>query len=550
MLEPVSTTSSSSPPVARLRVPIYLWGIFALVGAITLAPVWNAPGWPMNHETWAFAQRTHIYARHLAEFDLFPLWTSADNAGFGSPQPLFYHRLFYLLAGPLALLSGSNKIGDGLAVLVALVIGAAGTYRLTRELGGGLLASTVAGISLIAANYTVTNWLVRGAVAEMIGAMLIPWVLAGLVRSCRDGIIHLELGLTLGLLWHAHSVMAFYMGLLLASTSMMLIAIGAVPMRLLDPRTAWRALAVFALLVGPHLALMAMFRAPYDLSRFLSGPFVPTSQFLEPRLYLWDTHWIAGHTSAGLPVQLDLPILAVLALALAAGALRGVLKATTMAATAPVMIPLVLCLTLQLPWSAVFYDHVPGALYLQFPWRLLGVITPALIAVSLALADTMLPIDKRLLAFGVCTGWMVAGSLALVPLADGRVPVDPASMTTVAFSGFREYEPVHAPPLKDLTATITNRWTEVDCEVSRENADEEVLVVLFHATCQRATTLPLPVYASRLHRVRVSGFDRPMACVRTPDLPDVCSATVPAGSHLIEVELPTLDAVLRSLSPR
>ena len=549
MLQLVPTTASSSP-AKRLRVPLFVWPVFIVVAAITLAPVWNGPGWPTNHETWAFAQRTHIYARHLAAFDLFPLWTSADNAGFGSPQPLFYHRLFYLLAGPLALLTGSNKTADALAILVSLVLGACGTYRLTRELGGGLLASTLAGFSLIAANYTVTNWLVRGAVAEMIGAMLIPWVLAGFVRSLRDAIIHVELGVTLGLLWHAHSVMAFYMGLLLALTAIVVIATGTASPKLLDPRTAWRALAVFALLVGPHLALMALFRQDYDLSRFLREPYIPTSQYLEPRLYLWDTHWIAGHTSAGLPVQLDLPMLALLVLALVAGAARDALKARTMTPMAPVLIPALVCVLLQLPWSAPFYDHVPGAQYLQFPWRLLGVITPALIAVSFTLADLTLPTDKRLLAFGACAGWMVAGSIALVPLADGRVPVDPASMTTVSFSGFREYEPRNAPPLKDLITAISTRWTQVGCEVHREDEDDEVLVVRFQATCQRATVLPLPLYASRLHRVRVSGFDRSQPCVSTPDLPDICSATVAAGSHVIDVEMPTVRAAVQAWTSR
>lgn len=441
-------------------------------------------------------------------------------------------------------------MGDGLAVLIALVIGAAGTFRLTREVGGGLLAATVAGVCLVAANYTVANWLVRGAVAEMIGAMLIPWVLSGLVRSLRDDVVHVELGVTLGLLWHAHSVMAFYMGLLLVLTTVVMLAARAASPTLLDPRTAWRALGVFALLVGPHLALMSLFRENYDLSRFLSGPFVPTSQFVDAQLYLWDTHWIAGHTSAGLPVQLDLAVLALLALAVAGGIVRGALTPRMVAVTAPVLVPLAICLALQLPWSAAFYDHVPGAQYLQFPWRLLGVITPALIAVALALADQVLPPDKRLLAFGVCAGWMVAGSIALVPLADGRVPVDPVSMTTVAFSGFREYEPRSAPPLKELAATIAQRWTEVGCDVTREQPDEEVLTVRFQATCQRATTLPLPIYASALHRVRVSGFDRPVSCGKTPDLPDLCTATVPAGSHVIDVDMPTLGTALEGLAKR
>ena len=108
----------------------------------------------MNHETWGIAQRTQIYARHVAGLDLLPIWSSVDNLGFGSPFPLFYHRLFYLVAAPLAIALGSLKAADAVAVILALTTGAWGMFRLTRQMGAGELGATVAGISLIAANYT------------------------------------------------------------------------------------------------------------------------------------------------------------------------------------------------------------------------------------------------------------------------------------------------------------------------------------------------------------------------------------------------------------
>ena len=529
------------------RVPLVVIAVFAATAVATLAPVWNAPGWPMNHETWTFAQRTHIYARHWAVADILPIWSSADNMGFGSPQPLFYHRLFYLVAGPLALVFGSLKTADAVAIAAALIAGATGMYVLTRQMGAGALAATVAGVSLVAANYTVTNWLVRGAVAELTGAMLVPWVFFFFVRALTNARMSVGLGVSLGLLWHAHSVMAFYVGMLLAVTFLILAACRLASWTTLDPRTALPAVGVFVLLVAPHLALMAILQRGYDMSRIISEPFTPSFQFRPVLSYVWDTYWIPGHTSAGYTTQIDLPMLALLVVSMAAAVKRRREVSRSAVMLAALAIPAALCFALQMPWTDSFFVHMPGAAYIQFPWRLLAVITPTLIALAVVIADVALPHDKRLLAFGVCAAWMVAGSHAFVPLADGRVTVDPVTMATVRFSGFREYEPVIAPPVGGLRAAIVRRWAETKCAVTRENPDEEVLRATFRVTCERAGVVPLPIYASALHRVRVSGFDRTESCQREADLPAVCVATVPAGRSVVDVQMPTVGRALRAL---
>ena len=206
-----------------------------------------------------------------------------------------------------------------------------------------------------------------------------------------------------------------------------------------------------------------------------------------------------------------------------------------------------LCLALQMPWTEGFYVHMPGAAYIQFPWRLLAVLTPGLIAVAVVLADSALPHDKRLLALGACAAWMLAGSLAFAPLTDGRVPVDPVSLATIRFSGFREYEPVISPPLADLKMAIARRWSETGCTVTRDDPDAEVMLARFHMTCERAGVVPLPIYASVLHRIHTSGFDRTTPCLDVPDLPAVCAATVHAGVNVVDVQMPTLAAAARYL---
>ena len=504
----------------------------------------------MNHETWTFAQRTHIYARHWAVADVLPIWSSADNMGFGSPQPLFYHRLFYMVAGPLALVFGSLKTADAVAITAALIAGATGMYVLTRQMGAGALAATVAGVSLVAANYTVTNWLVRGAVAELTGAMLVPWVFFFFVRALTNARMSVGLGVSLGLLWHAHSVMAFYVGMLLVITFLALALCRRASWTILNPRTAWPALTAFFTLVLPHLALMWPLQRGYDASRIISEPFAPWFQFRPISTYFWDTYWTPGHTEAGYTTQIDLPMLALLVVAVAAALKRRHDVSLFTATLVAVAIPTALCLALQTAWTDSFYRYMPGAAYIQFPWRLLAVLTPGLIAVAVVLADQALPHDKRLLALGACGAWMVAGSIAFAPLTDGRVPVDPVSLANVSFSGFHEYEPVISPPLADLKGAITRRWSEIGCTVTRDEPDKEVMCVRFNVRCERAGVVPLPIYASVLHRIRTSGFDRTTPCLDVPDLPAVCAATVPAGINTVDVQMPTLGAAVRALVAR
>lgn len=101
--------------------------VFVVVAGMTLVPVAAEAGWPANHEFSSFFTRTAIYAEHMRQGDLLPIWSSADNGGFGSPQPALYHKLFYLLAGSLLVVIGHLKASMLIAIWIWLVIGASCT---------------------------------------------------------------------------------------------------------------------------------------------------------------------------------------------------------------------------------------------------------------------------------------------------------------------------------------------------------------------------------------------------------------------------------------
>jgi hypothetical protein len=534
-----------SPSRAALAVLI-----FGVLGVATLKPIWQEPGWPVSHEGYAFALRTHVYARHFAAMDILPLWSSLDASGFGSPMPLLYHKLFYVVAAPIALVAGSLKTAVLAAVALFLVAGSAGMYALLRSLGASVLAGIVAGCCLIAANYTVTNWLVRGALAEFSAAMVMPWVLLALARTIQAGRPTPGLGVSLGLVFLGHSVLGLYAVGLVALTCAVVAAIGLFPWTGLAPRAAWRALAWLAVLAGPVALVMVIVGRDYDVSRILAFPFHPIHQFKTLEAYIWESRWRFGRTVAGMSVQFDHAMLVMLAVGTAAlfrprgmheeGTLRSVLEPIT-----PFLVLAALGTLLQTPAAAAFYEAVPGAAFIQFPWRLLAIVTPSLIASAVFLVDRALPAGSRQFVLGAVTAWMIAACGSFVPLQDPRIALDPPPIDAVSFSGFREYEPRAAASVADLQRAIAARWAASGCTFERMDRDES-LVVRFRTTCPRTTELPLPILGSPMHTVTTPAPGSPQACLDLPDLPGVCGAVIPAGDGQASVRLPTVGAFIRS----
>lgn len=519
--------------------------LFAVLAAATLFPLWRAPDWPANHEFAAFAIRTDIYARHFSWFDVAPIWTSIDVSGFGSPMPLMYHKLFYFVAAPLALAMGSTKSALIIVLAVFLVVGAAGMQLTLRALSASRVAAIAAGCCLTTANYTITNWLIRGAMAELSAAMLVPWVFLAFVKTIQQGRITVGLGVAFGLLWLSHSAMAFYTGLLLGVTYVALAAVGAASWSVLRPTTAWPALLWCLLLVLPYLIPMTMLSGDYEFSRFPSPPLRPLYQYRPALSYLWDTHWRFGRTSMGLTMQLDLAMLGLAAVGL--GALVGGRLRTTRDSVLRQVLPFgivaALGLALQLFVFRAFYEWVPGAAYIQFPWRLLALVTPALIVGALYLADQALPSWRTFVIIGA-TVWMVAACGAFRPMHYPRVTLTP-SLADLTFSGFREYEPRAALPLAETQARLAARWAELGCSyVAVDASDRESAVRRFWTRCMQGALLPLPLYSSPLHAVD-SGDAPSHECLPVPDFPSLCGVAIPAGETTVRVRMPTMAAFAR-----
>lgn len=544
-------------------------GAIALVAALTLLPVAIRQGWPMNHEfslPWnfnSFYLRTLVYAEHMRQGDWLPIWSVTDNGGFGSPQPLMYHKLFYLVSGAFLAICGQMKLSILLSVWLFLLGGAAGLYRLCRTLGCNRYWSACGAILLLLANYTVTNWLVRGAMAEFAGAMLVPWVLTAFMRwlQAPDERPYARarlLALSLALLCLAHSVLAFYLGLLLTACFGCLVLLRRVSLRMLKAGPLACGALLFIVLVGPYMAAMRTIGADYDMQRILPAAFLPENQMKPLQSYLWDSAWVWGESWDRYTVQLDLPVLALFVAGLVLWGYSWVLagikqKKERQRRTLPVDllalgIIMVLCIALQTRWAIPFYQHMPGAAFIQFPWRLLGILTPGLIALAMSLWMT---IGQRLDATlaSVASVLCVLASLALCgawqPINYGNTPHENAVLQDFRFSAFGEYIPAAAgTDLRYSLESIQKSLVTQGCHLSQaSDSGTESLQISYELNCVEPGTYPLPLFGSPLHQVWVSSKDNGttrLGCAVDADSPTLCAVRLTApGIYQIQVRIPT-----------
>lgn len=554
-----------------------MWSGAALVmllAVLTFAPVISSDGWPMNHEfslPWhfnSFYLRTLLYAEHMAQGDWFPIWSVADNDGFGSPQPLMYHKLFYLVSGGLLVLTGQMKESILLSLWFFLLVGAGGVYWLCRQVGCNRFLAWCGAMLLLLANYTITNWLVRGAMAEFAAAMLAPWVLSAFLLWLRtpDARPYARfsfLGLCVGLVFLGHSVLAFYLVLLLAACFAGLVLLRQVSWRVLRiGPLIWGAL-VFAVITGPYLAAMRIIGADYDMKRIIPVPFLPENQIKPFLSFIWDKQWQWGKIWDRYTVQLDWPILGLLLsglLVLGSLYVFYKLKRVDVPQSRVLGLSLVtlgllalLCLFLQTDWAIPFYQHFPGAAFIQFPWRLLGVLTPCLIALSLGLWQRLGPIPSTfgasiclLVSLGLCGAW--------VPIRYGATPDYVAHLDQFRFGAFGEYIPARAGTevpynVPSLRAMLAER----QCTLRpMPVSSPEALNVAYAIDCKQPGTYPLPLFASPLHRVLVThnkeNGTTTAGCAADAAMPALCAVNLAQpGESLIQIRMPTLGSWINQI---
>jgi hypothetical protein len=358
-------------PLVYLPVPLLaLWGVV------------RYEGWPVNHELYIHFERVEAFRRAYRAGDWFPAWTAFAEHGHGDALPFFYHRLFNTIGSLFAITTGSTYFAVKLSVYLVMLVGLWGMDRAIADLGGSRLHRFLGACLVALSNYALVDWMVRGSTAELTAFMLMPWVFLYLLRALRAREGGVGLGLSLALLFFAHSAIFYFAVLMLGPiVAAQLVAahrrreaLGAT----LRPFVVGA--VACAVVCGPYVVAIAVIGRAFSLSE-LTRAWSPL-RFMQPiGRYFFDPSlgWSPQFRfEVGTSVLVAVALLAAVALRVRARVNRTVV--------ATLLFALVFCFWLQTPLAGRFYRSFPGAGYLGFPWRLLCTLTVAFVLLLCHLA--------------------------------------------------------------------------------------------------------------------------------------------------------------------
>jgi hypothetical protein len=340
----------------------------------------------------------------------------------GSPLPLFYQKTFYYVSGLIYLVTDAIKPALVLSITTFLYVGAYGMKRCVAKMTDRRLLVLLAPQALLLANYTFTDWLVRGDVAEFSAIMIVPWLLWWCLTLIKDKRFSLWIVPILFLLVVSHTAIA-----------MLGVPVAALAYLLYIFQVGWRegiastyckillAVGLLSVLVAPLLWMWKVFYSEYDPStKLMQGGLVPTETFRSAaglfydRRFVWLRDWHASTTQIDIGIWVPLFFAGIVGLVIVAkriGQKRwGSIWVEAKSQTVGIFLVLVgLAFTfMQLRVSAFVYHRLDFLNFLQFSYRMLAYITPVGILTVVGLGDYLYNkkgISKNLLRVGAI-GWI------------------------------------------------------------------------------------------------------------------------------------------------
>ena len=390
---------------------------------VASAPFLTRPGLPHQTDAELHVYRAAELGHTLRAGDFYPRWAPDFYFGYGYPIFNYYAPLTYYLANLFDLLPGVDIVGGVKAVFVlGLLVASLGAYLLGRELFGPA-AGVLAAASFVFAPYVVfIDPHARGDLAEHFAICLLPLVFLFFHRLMSGvGGRGALLGsvLTLAALVFSHNLMGLVSAVLLLVYWVWEVVFGTG-----RGRAGWGGLAFVlaaaiiaffwfpALLESGAVKLEVVGPGHFDFrENFLSlGELFASSRIL-------DLGATAPQYRSNLGLAQWLLALPALGALLLLGARRTPTRSHFHTLLYFILAGLAL-IFLMLPASTVIWERIPGLLYLQFPWRLLG---PAnlMLAVCVAGGTTLLPANRwrnPILAMGLATILLLALPVLYPPM--------------------------------------------------------------------------------------------------------------------------------------
>jgi hypothetical protein len=590
-------TDSLSSILGRRWVYEVSYAIIVLgAAALILSLVGRGSGWPIGAAFNNELILVPIYAAHFRHLDFFPVWSSSDGLGLGTPVLLFYHKAFFYVAGFIFILCG-GALKQTLIISIALflVVGAYGMRQALTLVTDSRLLRTVGSVGFLFTNYVFTDWLTRGDLPEFSAMMIVPWLLYWCLNLVKNRRVSLVLIPVLALLVDAHSAIGLISVITLAITMITFLAVaGMQGLRAIAPRLIV-AVGGATVLLAPTLLAEVKFGQAFDPESKVTLYGKVANEFVGFGSYFYDGsyRWLASNIGQRSFVQIDFAIWIPIAIVLIGAATLWVATRTRPDRTrgarnlrTPGILMLLASLSvylfLQWPVSLWLYRLLSPLQVVAYPYRMLTFITPIGVILVIAIANYFFRLyPASVIPKVVAVLWLVA-LIALSPItstwsinyaflaAPGQFPptsdsAPPRYVDYQTYKGFfslngiifDEYLPKVSTPtggeLSDDGPLYVHlhkdqygagSLSKVPCTiVVPSRSPLESLQLTFTVTCHRATRFALPVTFNAYSKVFVGRTGRtlhPIPYFRVPTDPRIVIDVKSSRSELVVVHLPTL----------
>jgi hypothetical protein len=566
--------------------------------ALILSIVGRRSGWPIGQAFNNELILVQLYAAHFRHLDFFPVWSSTDGLGLGTPVLLYYQKAFFYVSGLLfVLLGGSLKPTLVVTIGIFLVVGAYGMRRALEMVTKSRLLCTVGSIGFLFTNYVFTDWLVRGDLPEFSAMMIVPWLLywcLNLVRNRRGSLL---LILIVPLLVDAHSAIGLISVFTVAVALGTFMVVAGLPgLRAVASRLAV-AVAGAVLLLAPTLLAELKFSQYYDPATKVTHDAAVSGDFVSFSSYFYDStyRWLAAN--AHLDLQIDfaiwIPIVVALVGATAYWTMtRGrstridLLRDVDVPSLVFLLVSMAVYLLLQLRLFLGVYRFLAPLEAIDYPYRMLTFIVPIGVVLVVMIANSAISRFPRSQVPKVVGALWLASLVLLSPLTStwttqygllarpGQFPsttvsAPPPVVNYRTFKGIFSFDGILYPEylprvfnargneLYDDSALYTKLHDRTDgaaslgrtpCTVAVPSKSPlESLQLTFAVKCSGPTRLALPVSFNAFSSVFVvdpGGKLRRIPYVHIPTDPRVIIQVPTSEPEVVVVHLPTLWGVL------
>lgn len=149
-------------------LPILLGILVLLIFKPILGPVWYSV-----HDTTSIA-RTYLLEKTFSLGQIPAIWSAELNGGQGYPLFHFYAPLTYYTALFFKVISGSYFTGLKLTLIFAAFLGSLGMYLFMKKVSR--VGAIISSFAYALLPYAAVNLYVRGAYAEYLSMMILPWL--------------------------------------------------------------------------------------------------------------------------------------------------------------------------------------------------------------------------------------------------------------------------------------------------------------------------------------------------------------------------------------